>query len=262
MGRRLADKVALITGASSGIGRATAQLFAAEGARIGALARSTGELKRTVQQIKDTGGDAIVLTADISRPQQVEEAVARLIEQWGRLDIVFANAGVNGTWAPIDELSIEEWRQTIDINLSGTFYTLKYTIPYLKRQGGAIIVTASVNGTRMFSNSGATAYATSKAGQVAMTKMLALELAEHKVRANVICPGWIATDIEENTEREDLQGTGWPADYPEGRVPLAGGGPGKPEQVARLVLFLASDEADLITGTPIWIDGAESLLQG
>lgn len=262
MGRRLADKVALITGASSGIGRATAQLFAAEGARIGALARSTGELKRTVQQIKDTGGDAIVLTADISRPQQVEEAVARLIEQWGRLDIVFANAGVNGTWAPIDELSIEEWRQTIDINLSGTFYTLKYTIPYLKRQGGAIIVTASVNGTRMFSNSGATAYATSKAGQVAMTKMLALELAEHKVRANVICPGWIATDIEENTKREDLQGTGWPADYPEGRVPLAGGGPGKPEQVARLVLFLASDEADLITGTPIWIDGAESLLQG
>jgi NAD(P)-dependent dehydrogenase (short-subunit alcohol dehydrogenase family) len=95
-----------------------------------------------------------------------------------------------------------------------------------------------------------------------MTKMLALELAEHNVRANVICPGWIATDIEENTEREDLEGIGWPADYPKGRVPLADGGPGKPEQVARLVLFLASEDADLITGTPVWIDGAESLLQG
>jgi NAD(P)-dependent dehydrogenase (short-subunit alcohol dehydrogenase family) len=192
----------------------------------------------------------------------MKRAVEKLLANWGRLDIVFANAGVNGTWAPIEELSPEEWQHTIDINLNGTFYTLKYTVPYLKARGGAIIVTASVNGTRMFSNSGATAYATSKAGLVAMTKMLALELAEYNIRINVVCPGAIQTGIEENTVRERLKGTGWPAEYPKGRIPLRDGKPGTPDQVARLVLFLASDQADLITGTPVWIDGAESLLQG
>jgi NAD(P)-dependent dehydrogenase (short-subunit alcohol dehydrogenase family) len=259
---RFEGKVALITGGSSGIGEATASHFVAEGARVGALARTEGELKRAVASMTQHGGEAIPLVADISRPDQVKDAVETLIERWGRLDVVFANAGVNGTWAPIEDLSPEEWQHTIDINLNGTFYTLKYTVPYLKKQGGAIIVTASVNGTRMFSNSGATAYATSKAGQVAMTKMLALELAEYKVRVNVICPGAVSTEIEENTDLENLSDTGWAARYPEGRVPLRGGKPGTPDQVARLVLFLASDDADLITGTPIWIDGAESLLQG
>lgn len=259
---RLDGKVALITGASSGIGEATARLFVEQGARVGALARAPQELERAVEKITKEGGEAIPLVADISHPDEVESAVDTLMSTWGRLDVVFANAGVNGTWAPIEELSPEEWRHTIDINLNGTFYTLKYTVPHLKERGGSIVVTASVNGTRMFSNSGASAYATSKAGQLALAKMLALELAEYKIRVNVICPGAVKTEIEENTEREELKGTGWPAEYPRGRVPLRGGEAGTPEQVARLVLFLASDEADLITGTPVWIDGAESLFQG
>jgi len=262
MSGRLEGEVALITGGSSGIGEATARLFVAEGARVGVLARSPNELKRAVERMTEDGGEAIALLADISRPDEVEEAVEKLVTTWGRLDIVFANAGINGTWAPVDELSPEEWQHTIDINLNGTFYTLKYTIPHLKDRGGSIVVTSSINGTRVFSNSGASAYATSKAGQVALTKMLALELAEYDVRVNVICPGAIHTEIEESTEREELQGTGWPAGYPRGKVPLREGQPGTPEQVAQLVLFLASDEADLITGTPVWIDGAESLLQG
>ena len=262
MSGQLEGKVALITGASSGIGEATAHLFIAEGARVGALARDADELKGAVEKMSPGGNEAIALSADISRPTQMKKAVDTLMATWGRLDIVFANAGINGTWAPIDELSPEEWQQTIDVNLSGTFYTLKYTIPHLKERGGAIIVTSSVNGTRMFSNSGATAYATSKAGQMALTKMLALELAEYNVRANVICPGAIHTQIGESTIREELKGTGWPSDYPRGRVPLECGQPGSPEQVAQLVLFLASERASLITGTPVWIDGAESLLQG
>jgi NAD(P)-dependent dehydrogenase (short-subunit alcohol dehydrogenase family) len=262
MSNRLEGKVALITGGSSGIGEATAQLFVKEGARVGALARGRQELERAVEKMTRDGGEAIPLTADISHPDEMERAVAELIDRWGQLDIVFANAGINGTWAPIHELSPEEWQQTIDINLNGTFYTLKYSVPHLKKRGGSIIVTASVNGTRMFSNSGATAYATSKAGQVALTKMLALELAEYKIRVNVICPGAIMTEISESTRREDMEGVGWPGEYPEGRVPLRGGDPGSPEQVARLLRFLASDEADLITGTPVWIDGAQSLLQG
>jgi NAD(P)-dependent dehydrogenase (short-subunit alcohol dehydrogenase family) len=262
MDTQLEGKVALVTGASSGIGEATTRLLIAEGARVGALSRARKELERAVERMTREGGEAIPLVADISRPDEVADAVEQLMAHWGRLDIVFANAGINGTWAPIDELSPEEWRHTIDINLNGTFYTLKYTVPHLKERGGAIVVTASVNGTRMFSNSGASAYATSKAGQVALTKMLALELAEYDIRVNVVCPGAVQTEIEENTEREELQGTGWPADYPRGRVPLRDGKAGTPEQVARLVLFLASDAADLITGTPVWIDGAESLLQG
>ncbi|MFZ6028636.1 MAG: SDR family oxidoreductase [Chloroflexota bacterium] len=254
-------KVALITGAGSGIGEATACRFAAEGARVGALGRTPDELAQLVERIERDGGEAIPLVADISHPDAVERSIGQLVDRWGRLDIVFANAGINGKWASVEALSVDDWRKTIDINLNGTFYTLKYAVPHLKRQGGSIVVTSSVNGTRMFSNSGASAYATSKAGQLALAQMLALELAEHNIRVNVVCPGAITTAIDDNTVRENA-GVGWPADYPHGKVPLCNGRPGNPEDVAELVLFLASEKAALITGTPVWIDGAESLLQG
>ncbi|MDQ3310204.1 MAG: SDR family oxidoreductase, partial [Gemmatimonadota bacterium] len=127
--------------------------------------------------------------------------------------------------------------------------------------GGSVIVTSSVNGTRIFSNTGATAYSSSKAGQVALSKMLALELAPSKIRVNVICPGAIDTNIEESTEERDLEHVRIPVEFPEGSQPLAEGS-GSAEQVARLVLFLASDASDHITGTEMWIDGAESLLRG
>jgi NAD(P)-dependent dehydrogenase (short-subunit alcohol dehydrogenase family) len=172
---------------------------------------------------------------------------------------VFANAGVNGTWARIEDLEIDEWDQTISINLSGTFYTLKYAVPHLKKQGGSIIINSSVNGTRVFSNTGATAYASTKAAQVAMAKMLALELAGSGVRVNVICPGAIETSIEDNTEQRDTEEMGVPVEFPEGWHPLRGE-PGSSEDVADLVYFLASDAARHITGTELWIDGGESLI--
>jgi NAD(P)-dependent dehydrogenase (short-subunit alcohol dehydrogenase family) len=139
---------------------------------------------------------------------------------------------------------------------------VKYAVPHLKKQGGSVIITSSVNGTRIFSNTGATAYSCTKAAQVAFTKMVALELAEHRVRVNVICPGAISTNIEESTEQRDLDEIREPVEYPEGRIPLTDGKPGSAEQVAQLVLFLASDAASHITGTEMWIDGAESLLMG
>jgi NAD(P)-dependent dehydrogenase (short-subunit alcohol dehydrogenase family) len=262
MSKRLQDKVALVTGGSSGIGEATARLFIKEGAKVGVVARTVDELQDAVDRMTENGGEAVALPADISKPNEMQMTIEKLVAKWNRLDIVFANAGINGVWAPIDKLSPEEWRRTIDINLNGTFYTLKYAIPPLKKQGGSIIVTSSVNGTRKFSNTGATAYAASKAGQVALAKMLALELAEYDIRVNVICPGAIETDIDERTERQDLEDAGWPVNYPEGHIPLRDGKPGTPEQVANLVLFLASEASDHITGTPIWIDGAETLLQG
>lgn len=220
------------------------------------------ELAQTVEQIKADGGEAMVLVADIAVPEAMEQAVARIVEAWQRLDIVFANAGINGVWAPLDALEPAEWERTIRTNLTGTFLTLRYAVPHLKTAGGAIVITSSVNGTRIFSNTGATAYSCSKAGQVALAKMAALELAKHRIRVNVICPGAIETDIQDNTQPRDLDKVREPVDYPAGKIPLTDGKPGSSEQVAELVLFLASDRSSHITGTPIWIDGAESLLMG
>lgn len=260
---QLAQKVALITGAGSGIAQATALLFAKEGAKVGALGRSEDELQETVSKIeKGFGGEVIPLVADISQPEQMQQAVQQMIDKWGRLDIVFANAGINGVWAPIEELAPEEWNKTINVNLTGTFLTVKYAVPYLKKQGGSVIVTSSVNGTRIFSNTGATAYSCTKAAQVAFTKMVALELAEQRIRVNVICPGAIDTNIDENTERRDLDEVQEPVEFPEGKIPLTDGQSGTSAQVAQLVLFLASDASSHITGTEVWIDGGESLLMG
>ena len=257
----LEGKVAFVTGGGSGIGEAAGKLLAEQGAKVVLISRTKSELEQVVSEIKDAGGEAMALEADVSDSETLKAAIAETVSTYGRLDIVFANAGVNGTWAGIEDLSEDDFRKTVDINLVGTFLTIKYAVPHLKKQGGSVVVTASVNGTRMFSNSGATAYASTKAAQVALTKMLALELAPQKVRVNVICPGAIDTEIDDNTEQAN-SGVGVKVEFPEGKVPLTGGQPGKSEQVAQLVLFLASDASSHITGTEVWIDGAQSLLQG
>lgn len=262
MSMNLEGKVALVTGAGSGLGKAAALRLAQAGAKVAALGRTKDDLKATVDKIVAAGGQAITVEADISRPEELQTAVGQIDKEWKRLDIVFANAGINGVWAPIEELKPDEWANTLTVNLTGTFLTVKYALPLLRRRGGSIIITSSVNGTRVFSNAGASAYSASKAGQVAFAKMAALELAKHKIRVNVICPGWIKTEIDENTERRHLEEAREPVEYPEGSIPLTDGRPGKPEQVAELVLFLASDAAGHITGTEMWIDGGESLLQG
>ena len=259
---QLLHKTALVTGAGSGIGKAAAILLAREGAKVCVVSRTEEELQSTVDEIRSAGGTAILAIADVSNPEDVKRAVAATTEAFGSLDIVFANAGINGVLAPIEELEPEEWDKTLDINLKGTFLTVKYAIPHLKKQGGSVIITASVNGTRIFSNAGATAYSCSKAAQVAFTKMAALELAKHKIRVNVVCPGAIDTEISDSTKKRNTAEAEEPAQYPEGKIPLTDGKPGTADQVAQLVLFLASDASSHITGTPVWIDGAESLLQG
>ncbi len=259
----LQDRVALVTGASSGIGRATALLFAQHGARVALMSRSEDDLNEVADAIRADGGEALVVAADVSKADEVEAAIRQIDDEWGRLDVVFANAGINGVWAPIDELEPDEWKKTIDINLTGTYHTIHFAVPLLKREdGGAILITASINGTRRFTGAGATAYASTKAAQLALGKMLALELAKHRIRVNVICPGAIDTEIEESTERCDEAEAGEPVEYPAGAIPLTDGAPGKASEVAELALFLASDRSRHITGTPVWIDGAESLLQG
>ena len=259
---KLDGRVALITGAGSGIGAATARLMARQGAKVGLLSRTPHEVEQLAREITEAGGAALPLRADVSRQEDLVAAIKQLTNEWGRLDVVFANAGVNGVWAPLDELTPEEWDQTMAINLRGTFLSVREALPWLKQRGGSVIITASVNGTRMFSNTGATAYACSKAAQVAFAKMTAVEFAKFHVRVNVICPGYIESAIDENTEKRNTEKIRLPVEYPEGTIPLTGKHPGRAEQVAELVLFLASDQATHITGTEVYIDGAQSLLQG
>lgn len=257
----LNGKVAFITGGGSGIGAAAGKLLAKEGAKVALISRTKEELEEVVGEIERAGGEAAAIEADVSDGEGLKAAIDETVSRFGGLDIVFANAGINGTWAAIEDLSEADFRKTVDINLTGTFLTIKYSVPHLKKRGGSVVVTSSVNGTRMFSNSGASAYASTKAAQVALTKMLALELAPQKIRVNVICPGAIDTEIDDNTEQNN-EGVGVEVGFPEGKVPLTGGQPGTSEQVAQLVLFLASDSSNHITGTEVWIDGAQSLLQG
>lgn len=257
-----AGKVALITGGASGLGWGAAKVLAERGARVALLGRTESSLDKAVAKLQAKGYEALGVTADVSRADEMKKALEEVEQRWGRLDILFANAGINGVWAPLEELTEEEWAQTIHINLTGTFLTIKSCLRMLKKQGGSIVITSSVNGTRMFSNTGASAYATSKAGQVALAKMLALELAPAKIRVNVICPGWIESEIDDNTEKRDLEKVATPVEFPEGTVPLKRGRPGKAEEVGNLVAFLSSDLASHITGTEVWVDGAQSLLQG
>ena len=255
-------KVAFVTGAGSGIGKATAVLLAQQGARVAALSDTTEEIQQTVDEIQRNGKEGIAVTANIGQEDQVQRAVQQVVDRWKRIDIVFANAGINGVWAPIDELPLQDWSNTINTNLTGNFLTIKHTVPHLKKQGGSIIVTLSVNGTRAFSNTGATAYSVTKAGLDVMTKMLAVELGPHNIRVNVVCPGQTETEIQDNTFQKDLDRIKFPVQYQKGRIPLDGGKPATAEDVAQVVVFLASDAASQITGTEVWIDGGSSLVTG
>jgi NAD(P)-dependent dehydrogenase (short-subunit alcohol dehydrogenase family) len=254
-------QVVFISGGGSGIGQAAASVLADRGAKVALAGRTPEELEEVAEAIRRAGGTAITVPCDVSDEKSVREAIATTVEKLGRLDVVVANAGVNGTWAGIDDLSVDDFRATLDINLVGTFTTIKYAVPHLRRRGGSVIITSSVNGTRIFSNSGASAYSSSKAGQVALAKMLAVELGPDKIRVNVICPGAISTEISDNTDakNEDVK---IPVEFPEGQIPLTGTTPGSAEQVGQLIAFLAGDESSHVSGTEIWIDGAQSLLQG
>jgi NAD(P)-dependent dehydrogenase (short-subunit alcohol dehydrogenase family) len=259
----LLGKVALITGAGSGLGEAAARLFAACGARIGAVDRNESRLNRVVEEITAAGGAALALPADVMSPEQLATVVAKIEQAWGRLDIAFANAGINGSWAPVDELTAAEWDEILDINLKGTFLTVRAVTPLLKQSGGgSVIITSSVTGNRVFSYSGATAYAASKAGQVAVGRMLGLELARHKIRVNTICAGPFASNISSSSRSRNLQGLHLAQQFPEGSVPLTGGAGASALQIAHVAWFLASDLSDFVTGTEIYADGGSSLLIG
>lgn len=252
----------LVTGGDSGIGFAAVDKFSAAGGRVALLGHDSDKVQAAAKRLTKAGRQILPLVADVARPDQMQAALRRIHETWGSLHVLFANAGINGVWAPLDEIQPEEWDRTVEVNLKGTYLSLKYALPLLRREGGSVIVNASVNGNRIFSNAGATCYACTKAALVAFAKMQALEQARHRVRVNAICPGYIETSIEQSTRERQREAAEEPVVYPEGKIPLTDGRPGSPEQVADLVMFLASPQASHISGSVVYIDGAESLLQG
>jgi len=261
MYNNLQGKVAIITGAASGIGKATALKLAKSGMKIGLFDLKEENAEIVKEEIENNSGEAIIFDVDVAKAEELEMSIQKVIDKWGRLDFVFANAGINGRVSPIEDLTPDDWDRTLTTNLKGTFLTVKYAIPHMKSNGGSIVITSSINGNRTFTGFGMSAYSSSKAGQMAFGKMAALELAEYNIRVNVICPGAIETNIGENTnaDEQNLKKIAIPIEYPEGSQPLEHG-PGTPEQVGDLVHFLASDQSSHISGTEIYIDGTESLL--
>jgi NAD(P)-dependent dehydrogenase (short-subunit alcohol dehydrogenase family) len=261
MGGEFVEQTALVTGAGSGIGRGAAMMLAARGAYVGLLGRTEDELINTLAEIQAAGGDGMVLVADVSEDVAMKNAVDSLLAKRGGLHLVVANAGINGTWAPIDDLTPEEFDKTIAINLRGTYLTLHHCVRSMKTTGGAIVVVSSINGTRTFTTPGATAYSATKAAQLAMVQQLSLELGRHGIRINAVCPGAIETSIDDNTATRGQSETEVPVVFPEGDIPLTGGVSGRIQDVAGVIGFLLSSASRHVTGSPVWVDGGQSLLR-
>jgi NAD(P)-dependent dehydrogenase (short-subunit alcohol dehydrogenase family) len=237
-------------------------LLAREGAAVAVVDTEKERVDEVVAEIVRGGGRSAGRTIDISDGDAVVGGIDELVRELGGLDVVVANAGINGVWAPIDELTPEEWQRTLDVNLTGTFHTIRCAVPHLKRRGGgAIVVTSSVQGTSMFSVSGATAYGATKAAQVAMVKYLALELGPHHIRVTAVCPGAVATNLTQNTEERDTDDLGLPVELPDGGEPLKEG-IAEPEHIAEAIGFLVSERAARITGVALTVDGGETLVLG
>ena len=239
----------LVTGGSRGIGRACCEMLARAGARVAVNYRlekpSADEL---VGRIRDAGGEAFALAADVSRCEEAEMMVEEVVSRFGGLDVLVNNAGI---WkgGRIEEISDGEWSEMIGVNLSGTFHVIRSAVPPMKGRGGSIVNVSSTAGQR--GEAGHAHYAATKGAILALTKSLATELAPFGIRVNCVAPGWVDTDMS----RDALNG-------PEGRrikqtIPL--GRPGRPEEIASAVVFVASDLASFMTGSVVSVNGGEVL---
>ena len=245
---RLDGKTAIVTGACAGIGRATALLFAQEGAKVVAADWQDEHAGELTKAVAASGGEVTFLKVDVSNAGDVQRMINTAVESYGRLDVLFNNAGVEGEQAPTADCSLENWDRVIGVNLKGVFLGMKYAIPaLLKTGGGSIINNASVAGLVGFAN--IPAYCASKGGVIQLTKTAALEYATQNIRVNAICPGVIWTPmVERFVGGSEEARAAMEALEPVGRF-------GTAEEVARLALFLASDESSFCTGAPFLVDG-------
>ncbi len=247
---RLLGKVSIITGGTSGIGQAAAKLFAKEGSKVVIAGRDDKRGKNIVEEINHEGHEAMFVKADVSKSEDVQNLINKTIERWGKVDVLFNNAGIeiDGFVANYNE---EDWDKVIDTNLKGAFLCSKYAFRQMIKQGtgGSIINNSSVLG--IVSLPGCSAYSASKSGLIGLTKALALDGAPYKIRVNCLCPGFVLTRLtEQYVDKKDpqkyLETIG--KLHPIGRI-------GTPEDVAYAALFLASDESSFITGAIIPVDG-------
>lgn len=240
-------KVAIVTGAASGIGRTTSQFYARDGAKVVVSDVDERGGRETVDLIRSAGGEAVFVRVDVADPVQCEGLVQQAMDAFGRLDIAFNNAGIGGEQNRIADYTIEGWQRLIGVNLSGVFYCMKYEIPaMLKSGGGAIVNMASILGQVGFA--GSPAYVTSKHGVVGLTATAALECGANNIRVNAIGPGFIRTPLISGLEADENVRNALISMHPIGRL-------GEPEEVAELVIWLSSDRASFVTGSYYPVDG-------
>jgi NAD(P)-dependent dehydrogenase (short-subunit alcohol dehydrogenase family) len=246
---RFTDKVFFITGAASGIGRAAALAFAAEGARVAILDRSADALEEVKTSVKNAGAEVMAIACDVSSPEQVQAAVRQIVDRFGRLDVAFNNAGVENKAAPVHEIDLAEWDRILGINLRGTFVCMKHELAQMVKQGGGVVVNTS-SGAGIRGVAGGAAYAASKHAIIGLTRSAALDYAKQNIRVNAVLPGNIETPMMDRFTGGDIQKA---IDLePVGRL-------GKPEEIAESVLWMASDLGGFVTGAATVIDGGWSL---
>ncbi len=248
MTMELEGKVGLVTGGTSGIGRETAVLFARVGARVVVAGRRVQEGEETIELIRASGGDGLFVKTDVSKAAEVDQLVQKTVEKFGRLDVAFNNAGVEGVLSPIIRQSEEDWDRTIAINLKGVWLCLKYEIRQMLKQGGAgaIVNMASVLG--LVGSVGAAAYSASKHGVIGLTQTAALENAKGGIRINAVCPGFIETPMANRIFRAPGAHKYIVSCHPIGRL-------GRPTEVAEAVVWMCSDRASFMTGQSLVLDG-------
>jgi NAD(P)-dependent dehydrogenase (short-subunit alcohol dehydrogenase family) len=249
------DKVALITGASSGIGRATAEVFAARGAKVVLAARREDELTSLTNEIESRGGKATFIVTDVAIAMDVERMVAHAIETFGQLDYAVNNAGIEGKIAPITDLPEQEWDRVLGTNLKGTFLCLQYEARAMLAggRGGSIVNVGSVNSFLGFPTG--SAYVASKHGQVGLTTSASAELAPHGIRVNIVCPGFIDTPMHHRGRAKLGDEVFDNVMIPRVHLRRAG----RPDEIAQTIVFLCSDEASYISGTTLTPDGGFTL---
>jgi NAD(P)-dependent dehydrogenase (short-subunit alcohol dehydrogenase family) len=247
---RLADKVALITGGTSGMGRATAVLFAQEGARVAITGRNEARGREVVAEIEQAVGTAIFVRSDVRFAEDCRRAVEDTLQAFGRLDILFNNAGVLYANTVLD-CTEEEWDLTLDTNLKGTYLMSKFALPTMIAQGSGVIIN-NASGWGLVGGDAAAAYCASKGGVVLLTKAMAIDHGRQGIRVNCICPGDVDTPmLPEDAQRRGMEWEEYlasAANRPMGRI-------GKPEEIAKAVLFLASDDSSFVTGAVLAVDG-------
>jgi len=248
---KLKEKVALITGGNSGIGKATAILFAAEGARVCITGRNETRCEEVISEIKRGGGQAIYIVADVRFPDQCQSAVEDTVEAFGRLDILFNNAGVFFPNNAVD-CPEEEWDLTIDINLKGTYLMSKFALPHMIDQRSGVIINNG-SGWGIVGGNEAISYCASKGGVVLMTKAMAIDHARQGIRVNCLCPGDVETPMLDEDAR--VRGMSWEEYHAQAIAQRPMGRMGLPHEIAKAALFLASDDSTFMTGATLVVDG-------